>query len=156
MAAPPDLLERPWLQPVYDEPEFVVRNLWRLYGGWYDGDPAHLKPAPAADLAVELAGLAGGASRLAERALELSDAGDHRLAGHLAELATQAAPGDAGVHRVRSEVFGRRARVERSTMAKGVFRWAETESAGHAADGQGGPWGADCPWPTSRSSTSRT
>ena len=36
----------PYLQPVYDEPEFVVRNLWRLYGGWYDGDPAHLKPAP--------------------------------------------------------------------------------------------------------------
>ena len=30
--------------PVYDEPEFVVRNVWRLYGGWYDGNPAHLKP----------------------------------------------------------------------------------------------------------------
>ena len=45
--APAHLLERPYLHAVYDEPEFVVRNLWRLYGGWYDGDPSHLKPAPA-------------------------------------------------------------------------------------------------------------
>ena len=44
--APDGLLDRPYLRPVYDEPEFVVRNLWRLYGGWYDGNPAHLKPAP--------------------------------------------------------------------------------------------------------------
>ncbi|MCW2708153.1 MAG: fold metallo-hydrolase, partial [Frankiales bacterium] len=34
---PQHLLDRPYLRPVYDEPEFVVRNVWRLYGGWYDG-----------------------------------------------------------------------------------------------------------------------
>ena len=45
--APDGLLERPYLGPIYDEPEFVVRNVWRLFGGWYDGDPSHLKPAPA-------------------------------------------------------------------------------------------------------------
>ena len=38
VTAPPALLERPYLRPIYDEPEFVVRNLWRLYGGWYDGN----------------------------------------------------------------------------------------------------------------------
>ena len=42
--APRRLLERPYLRPVYDEPEFIVRNVWRLYGGWYDGNPARLKP----------------------------------------------------------------------------------------------------------------
>jgi len=124
---PADLLQRPWLQPVYDEPEFVVRNLWRLYGGWYDGNPAHLKPAGEAALASELADLAGGAGRLADRALELSDAGDHRLAGHLAEMAAQAAPGDEGIGDIRRTVFGRRAELERSTMAKGVFSWAASE-----------------------------
>ena len=41
----PELADRPWLAPIYDEPEFVVRNTWRLYGGWYDGNPANLKPA---------------------------------------------------------------------------------------------------------------
>jgi hypothetical protein len=32
------------------------------------------------------------------------------------------------VHKVRAEVFGRRAQEERSTMSKGVFAWAERES----------------------------
>src|SRR5689334_21591223 len=125
---PDELLQRPYLQPIYDEPEFVVRNIWRLYGGWYDGDPSHLKPAPAAALAAELASLAGGAGRLAERARELAAAGDMRLAGHLAELAAQAAPADQGVHAVRAEIFGQRAHEEASTMSKGIFSWAQHES----------------------------
>ena len=126
--APQHLLERPYLRPIYDEPEFVVRNLWRLYGGWWDGDPAQLKPSPAAELATELASLCGGAGRLADRALALLDAGDLRLAGHLAELAYQAAPRDVAVHRVRADVFAARAAAEDSTMAKGVFSWAARQS----------------------------
>src|SRR5215469_8093094 len=47
---PAHLAERPYLQAVYDEPEYVVRNVWRLYGGWWDGEPAHLKPARTAEL----------------------------------------------------------------------------------------------------------
>ena len=126
--APQHLLDRPYLRPVYDEPEFVVRNVWRLYGGWYDGNPAHLKPAPDAVLAGALAELAGGAQRLADRALAALDDGDQRLAGHLAELASQAAPLDPGIQQVRATVFGARARDEASTMAKGVFSWAARES----------------------------
>ncbi len=126
---PQHLLERPYLRPIYDEPEFVVRNVWRLYGGWWDGDPSHLKPAPAADLAAEIASLAGGAGRLAERALEVLEAGDDRLAGHLAELASQAAPDDAAIAQVRSQVFSTRASHEASTMSQGVFNWAARESA---------------------------
>ncbi|MGB1191117.1 MAG: alkyl sulfatase dimerization domain-containing protein, partial [Pseudomonadales bacterium] len=57
----PAELEKPYLRPTYDEPEFVIRNIWRMYGGWYDGNPAHLKPAPEKTLALELAQLAGGA-----------------------------------------------------------------------------------------------
>jgi alkyl sulfatase BDS1-like metallo-beta-lactamase superfamily hydrolase len=132
VSAPAHLLDKPYLKPVYDEPEFVVRNLWRLYGGWYDGNPAHLKSAPDAALAAELAQLAGGPGVLAERAAALAAAGDLRLAGHLAEMAALAAPDDAGVHKVRAEVFGRRAAEERSTMSKGVFAWAQRESQAKA------------------------
>jgi len=132
--APEHLLARPYLRPIYDEPQFVVRNIWRLYGGWYDGDPSHLKPAPAAQLAAELASLAGGAGRLAERAREVAATGDLRLAGHLAELAAQAAPDDKGVHTVRAEVFGARAREEASTMSKGIFAWAQHESESKAGE----------------------
>lgn len=134
--APSHLMGRPWLQPIYDEPEFVVRNLWRLWGGWYDGNPATLKPSPEAELATELARLAGGAGVLAERAEALSDAGEHRLAGHLAEYAALAAADDPGVQRVRAAVFGARERSERSLMAQGVFRWARLESE-RAADEEG-------------------
>jgi alkyl sulfatase BDS1-like metallo-beta-lactamase superfamily hydrolase len=126
--APSELLERPYLRPVYDEPEFIVRNLWRLYGGWYEGDPARLKPAPAAALAGELAALAGGAERLARRSTELMEAGELRLAGHLAELAALAAPEARAAQEAREKVNARRAEQASSTMARGIFAWAAAES----------------------------
>ena len=141
VTVPAHLSERPYLKPVYDEPEFVVRNVWRLYGGWWDGNPASLKPAPESALASELAALAGGAGVLAERALALlaspaegtDPAYSMRLAGHLAELAALAAPSDPAVHRVRAEVFTRLSAAATSTMAKGVFTWTARQSEGRSA-----------------------
>jgi alkyl sulfatase BDS1-like metallo-beta-lactamase superfamily hydrolase len=132
--APDALLAKPYLQPVYDEPEFVVRNVWRLYGGWHDGNPARLKPPRDVAVAREVAALAGGAGALAARATEVSDAGDHRLACQLAEwawLATGAGE-DAAVASVRAAVYRARLAEETSTMAKGVFASAakEAEDAG--------------------------
>lgn len=126
---PPGLLAKPYLHPAYDEPEFVVRNLWRLWGGWYDQNPANLKPAPEAALAAEFADAAGGAQALADRAERLLGRGELRLAAHLAETAALAAPADHDVARIRAEVFARRAVDETSTMARGVFNWAAAESA---------------------------
>jgi alkyl sulfatase BDS1-like metallo-beta-lactamase superfamily hydrolase len=114
-------------RPVYDEPEFIVRNVWRLYGGWYGGNPAELRPAREAELGTELARLAGGAARLAARAEELSRAGEHRLACHLAEWAGLAAPNDAAIARLRAEIYTRRANAKSSLMAKGVFNFAARE-----------------------------
>jgi alkyl sulfatase BDS1-like metallo-beta-lactamase superfamily hydrolase len=119
--APERLLERPYLRPVYDEPEFVVRNLWRLYGGWHDGNPANLKPARDEDLARELAELSGGASRLMARARELAGNGEFRLACHLAEFAGLAAPDDPTIAAERAAIYAERAESETSLMAKGVF-----------------------------------
>lgn len=128
---PAELEARPYLRPVYDEPEFIVRNVWRLYGGWWDGNPATLKPAPERALAAELAGLAGGPGVLADRALALIAGGDaaQRLAGHLAELAWLAAPDDEEIAGIRRQVFAARADAATSTMAKGIFRWAADENS---------------------------
>jgi alkyl sulfatase BDS1-like metallo-beta-lactamase superfamily hydrolase len=123
------VLRRPYLRPLYDEPEFVVRNVWRLYGGWYDGNPAHLKPAPEALLARELCALAGGAGNLAKRAQELADADEWRLACHLVELAAQAMPEDRSIHAVRADVYARRRKRELSLMAKGIYGHAARTSA---------------------------
>jgi glyoxylase-like metal-dependent hydrolase (beta-lactamase superfamily II) len=125
---PDDVLAKPYLRPFYDEPEFVVRNIWRQFGGWWDGAPSRLKPSPDAVLAAELADLAGGASVLIERATALSDAGDHRLACHLADLAGWAASDDAGVHAARALVYRARRAAESSLMAKGIFAGAARES----------------------------
>ena len=129
----PDLLAKPYLAPIYDEPEFVVRNIWRLYGGWYEGNPAYLKPAPDAVVATELASLAGGALRLAERALEVAE-DDPRLACHLAEFAVQAAPDDKAVHHLRAQVYQIRRNGETSLMSKGIFGTAANQSRGISED----------------------
>ena len=135
VTVPEHLTGLAWLQPVYDEPEFVVRNLWRLYGGWWDGNPATLKPAPEVQLATELAELSGGVGVLADRAGALSEAGEHRLACHLAEYAALAAPEDPAIHRIRAQVYAARGGQERSLMAQGVYRWARNESTSVADQG---------------------
>ena len=143
---PAELAARPYLQPVYDEPEFIVHTVWRQYGGWWDGNPATLKPAPERALAAELAELAGGAGALAERALELlaaaSDAPESEAARGRRGVAPGRAPGRArlagragrpGLQRARQQVFAARAARATSTMARGVFTWAANESTAPAA-----------------------
>ncbi len=136
---PAHLASRPYLQPYYDEPEFIVRNVWRLYGGWWDGNPAHLRPAPERRLAAELCALAGGPGALAERASALVEEGGEaadRLAGHLAETAWLAAPEDPGIADARRRVFTALAERATSTMSRGVFRHAARE-AGRGAERSG-------------------
>ena len=133
--APQSLLDKPYLRPIYDEPEFVVRNVWRYYGGWHDGNPANLKPAPESALAAEVATLAGGPARLAARARSLAEAGELRLAGHLAEWAAAADPGDPDAQRARAEVFEARRAAEASTMSKGIFGAAAGEARDELGEG---------------------
>lgn len=129
---PAHLKDRPYLQPVYDEPEFIVRNVWRLYGGWYDGNPSHLKPARESEQAAEIAALAGGVAALMERARALTEQGNLRLACHVIEWAAAAGPDDREVHTLRADIYAARVQQETSTMAKGVFRAAERESRAKA------------------------
>jgi len=125
---PQAVLDQPWMRPVYDEPEFVVRNIWRLYGGWYDGNPARLKPPADAAVAAEVAALAGGVEALVARAADLAAAGDLRLAAQVAEWAVGAAPEDRAAHAVRADVYAARRQEESSLMARGIFGAAARES----------------------------
>lgn len=125
---PQQLMDRPYLQPFYDEPEFVIRNVWRQFGGWWDGAPSRLKPSPDAHLATELASLAGGPMALARRAEECARSGDLRLACHLIDFAGWAAPDDPDVHTLRAEIYEIRRKSEMSLMSKGIFRGAVRES----------------------------
>jgi alkyl sulfatase BDS1-like metallo-beta-lactamase superfamily hydrolase len=130
---PAALAAKPYLRPVYDEPEFIVRNLWRCFGGWHSGVPSELKPAPRAAQAQELARLAGGVERLLERGRALLAAGDARLAAHLADWAVEAAPANRAAHAVRAAVYKALMDSASSTMSRGIYGAAARESADKSA-----------------------
>jgi alkyl sulfatase BDS1-like metallo-beta-lactamase superfamily hydrolase len=126
---PEALIERPYLRPIYDDPLFIVRNLWRLYGGWYDGNPSHLKPAKDTDLARALAALAGGTRALANKAEACLSDGELALAAGLIEFAWQADPEDKRVREIRTVIYQERAAQETSLMATAIFNAAARDSA---------------------------
>ena len=127
---PSDLADRPFLQATYDEPEFIVHAIWRRYGGWWDGDPATVKPAPVGRLAAEIVALAGGTDRVLARVAELVELGDDeslRVAGHLMESVWGVARGSTEAQ-LRERLYAARAARASSTMARGIFRGAARES----------------------------
>jgi alkyl sulfatase BDS1-like metallo-beta-lactamase superfamily hydrolase len=126
------LLDKPYLRPVYDDPQFIVRNVWRLYGGWYDGQPDNLLPAPRVEQAREWIALAGGLAPLLLRARALLSDGNARLACHLIELAAMAEPESKAAHDLRREIYEARARAEPSSMARNLF----IDAARTSAEGQ--------------------
>lgn len=124
--------DSPWLAPVYDEAEFIVRNVLRYFGGWYSGRPSELKPAPRQELARAIVELAGGVERLIGQASLLADTGDLALACHLADYALEAAPADEAVTAAVARIYRKRAAGETSLMAVNLYRSA----AAHADEGR--------------------
>lgn len=122
-----DLVKKPYLQPVFDEVEFVIRKIWESYNGWHDGIPSRIKPAPVNAQGGEIARLAGGVDKVAARAEELLEEGSFRLACHLVDWAYYAAPEDPDVRRVAQRVYRGRAEAESSIMSVGIFSAAAKE-----------------------------
>ena len=126
--APQELLAKPYLLPKYDDPAFVVRGIWHLYAGWFDGNPAHLKPAADRELGEEIAMLAGSVEALARRAEALASTGRTRLAAHLIEFAAAASPDNKEVHRVRADVYANCVEAETSLIGKAILSVSKRES----------------------------
>src|SRR3546814_4204219 len=57
----------------------------RLYGGWYDGDPANILPAHSEEIAAALIA-ATGAEPILARARKLREDGELQLACHLTDF----------------------------------------------------------------------
>ncbi len=125
---PEHLLSKPYLRPVYDHPQFLIRNVWRYYGGWYDGQPDNLLPAPRAEQAREWVALAGGLDAVLARAESLRQAGDLRIACHVVEYAVLAEPESKAAHDLRAAIYEARAGQQTSSMARGIFTFAAASS----------------------------
>jgi len=119
--------DKPWLQPVYDHPEFIARNVYRLYGGWYSGDPADMLPAHSHDVAAVLVD-AAGADPILARARKVRDEGDLQMACHLVDFVRKGQPGNREAWELWRDLFTQRADVERSLMARGAFLSAVREA----------------------------
>ena len=124
----PELSTRPYLRANYDHPKFIVRNLLRLWGGWWNGNAAELLPAPSETQAQEIAALAGGVDALIARGRALLDAGDAVLAAHLAEWATRADPTSRRAQHLKHDVYERRLAQETALMAQGIYRAAMNDA----------------------------
>jgi alkyl sulfatase BDS1-like metallo-beta-lactamase superfamily hydrolase len=135
---PARLLDKPYLRPVYDHPQFILRNIWRLYGGWYDNEPDNLLPAPRAQQASEWVALAGGVDRVLSRASDLQAAGDLRMASHLVEMAVIAAPESREVHALRAAVYRARSAAAVSSMERNILNHAALSSDQGKRDLAGG------------------
>ncbi|GIW44007.1 MAG: MBL fold hydrolase [Candidatus Binatia bacterium] len=124
----PELSRRPYLQPQYDHPKFIVRNLLRLWGGWWNGNAADLLPAPWGEQGKEIVRLAGGADALVRRGRELLAAGQTKLAAHLAEWVTRAEPQYRPAQELKRDVYAARLAEEPSLMAQGIYRAAMNDA----------------------------
>lgn len=125
---PSHLQDRPYLLPVYDEPEFIARNVYRCLAGWYSGIPSELKPATFENQAREIVALAGGIAPMLKRAEAVLLAGDIRLACHLIDWASAAEPASKEISTLRARIYTERCSIETSLMAKGIFGAAARES----------------------------
>ena len=125
---PADLADEPYLQPVYDDPSFLVRMVWRRYGGWWDGEFDTVVPAAKSEQALAWVELAGGVEQVIEAARAESAAGRHAVACHLIEAARHAAPGSAEVHRARAAVYRANAEAQPSSMARNILNHAALAS----------------------------
>lgn len=134
VAVPAHLADRPYLRPVYDHPQFLVRNVWRRYGGWWDGEPDNLLPAPRAAQAGEWVRLAGGVDAVLARATDLASSGELAMACHLVEQAVLAAPRSADAHRVRQQVYAQRSAGQESSMARNILGHAARSSEAGVRD----------------------
>lgn len=124
-----ELASLPYLRSHYDHPKFIVRNLLRLWGGWWNGNAADLLPAPWQHQAQVIAELAGGVDALVRAGRERLAAGDSVMAAHLAEWATRAAAGDRAAQELKRDVYAARLGEEPSLMAQGIYRAARNDAA---------------------------
>jgi glyoxylase-like metal-dependent hydrolase (beta-lactamase superfamily II) len=124
---PTDLIQKPYLQPVYGHPKFIIQGVWRLYGGWYDGDPADLFPASTSDQAVEIVRL-NGAGALLARARDLQAVGDLPLACHLVDWVRKAEPANVEAIGLQRDLYRARSLLESNMMSRNTFQGAVAEA----------------------------
>ena len=127
VALPSELMQRPYLKPIYDDAHFLIRMIWRRYGGWWDGEYDTLLPASRASLASTWIELSGGVDNVIARAEAELDRRPE-IAAHLIEAAFHAAPDNAAVHDARARIYRARSALQTASMPRNIFNHAALSS----------------------------
>ncbi|HEY33247.1 MAG TPA: MBL fold metallo-hydrolase [Dehalococcoidia bacterium] len=125
---PEDLAEKPWLQPVYGHPTFIIHGVHRRYAGWYNGNPSELFPAKRADIAAEIVKLAS-VDNLVQEANILRDGGKIQLALNIVDFVIRGTEDGAERKKallLKSELLNARANAEPSYIARNIFHAGAT------------------------------
>ncbi|XOV84851.1 MAG: alkyl sulfatase dimerization domain-containing protein [bacterium] len=124
---PETLMQKPYLQPIYDDAHFLIRMIWRRYGGWWDGEYDTLLPASKAEQAATWIDLAGGIDAVITRAVEKLEH-NPAIAAHLIETAYHAQPENDAVHAARARIYRVRSAAQTASMARNIFNHAALSS----------------------------
>ncbi len=92
MVYPEALFGHKWMRPIYGDPEYIVREIWRMENGWWDRNPTHLHPARPAETANAVLSALDNPGHVLDEARRLQAEGDTQLALHVIDLLALADP----------------------------------------------------------------
>jgi len=101
MSFPEELFGKPWMLPIYGDPEYIVRDLFREESGWWDRNPTSLHPSLPSDAASAVLSAITDRDAVIKKAEELRDGGEIQLALHVIDLIALAEGEDAIVIQAR-------------------------------------------------------
>ena len=79
------LFDHPWMLPIYGDPEYIVRDLFREENGWWDRNPTSLHPAHPSIVAGVVSAITDPTAVIA-KAEEFRDTGEVQLALHVIDV----------------------------------------------------------------------
>ena len=121
---PEELFDRPWMKPLYGDPDYIIRDIFRSETGWWDRNPTTLHPShPDAAGAAVLSAIADPEAVLV-RARGLAESGETQLALHVVDVLALA-PGDepavVAARELKAELCRELAKTARSFVSQSLY-----------------------------------
>jgi alkyl sulfatase BDS1-like metallo-beta-lactamase superfamily hydrolase len=115
-----------YLRPIYGEYRFAIRDVYRLYHGWYEtGNPTDLFPAKSEEIAKELLKIANQ-YKIYDRAQVLFREGKLQLALHLLDVLIKGTDKQSEIFieacKQKVKILNKRAKDEMSFIAQNILK----------------------------------
>jgi alkyl sulfatase BDS1-like metallo-beta-lactamase superfamily hydrolase len=119
---PEEFALNPYLAAIYGHPYFIVQAILRRYHGWYDGNPSHLFPSTASEIAEEVVDTVGDVQRFIDRARRLAKEGRVQLALHIVDFVIDGSTNpETEALELKIQLLEELARNEASLIARNIL-----------------------------------